>query len=88
LSEASSFEFPCDFPLKIMGRRDQMAFQPAVFSIVQKHAPDFDSARVQIRTSRDGNYLSLSCDIRATSRAQLDALWRELSACPWVKYVL
>lgn len=80
-------EFPCPFPLKIMGRR-QDGFAQAVLEVVLRHAPDFDSASMEMRTSRQGNYLSLTCVVNATSREQLDALYRELSAHPQVVMVL
>lgn len=80
-------EFPCAFPLKIMGHADD-ALAPAVLEIVRRHAPDFDAATMVTRTSSAGNYLSLTCTINATSRAQLDALYRELSGHPLVKVVL
>jgi len=80
-------EFPCDFPLKVMGAtRD--GFAQAIVAVVLKHAPDFDAARVEMRPSKAGNYLSLTCTIRATSKPQLDALYRELTSHPWVKIVL
>ena len=80
-------EFPCDFPLKVMGAtRD--GFAQAIVEVVLKHAPDFDAAKVEMRPSKAGNYLSLTCVIRATSKPQLDALYRELTAHPWVKIVL
>lgn len=83
----SLLEFPCDFPLKIMGAtRD--GFAQAVVAVVTKHAPDFDVAKVEMRPSKAGNYLSVTCVVRATSKAQLDALYRELTAHPWVKIVL
>jgi uncharacterized protein len=85
--EPSLIEFPCDFPIKIMGRRVD-GYAQAVLEIVQRHAPDFDGATVEMRSSKQGGYLSLTCTIRATSRAQLDALYRELSAHPLVKVVL
>lgn len=81
------FEFPCDFPLKVMGAtRD--GFAQAIVEVVLRHAPDFDAASVEMRSSKAGNYLSLTCTIRATSKPQLDALYRELSSHPWVKIVL
>ncbi len=83
----SLLEFPCDFPIKIMGRRVD-GYAQAVLAIVQHHAPDFDGATVEMRASKQGGYLSLTCTLRATSRAQLDALYRELSAHPLVKVVL
>lgn len=80
-------EFPCDFPIKIMGARVD-EFAQAVVDVVRKHAPDFDPATVQMRPSSKGNYISLTCTVRAVSKAQLDALYRELSAHPLVKVVL
>lgn len=80
-------EFPCDFPLKVMGAT-RVGFAQAIVDVVLKHAPDFNAATVQMRPSKAGNYLSLTCTIRATSKPQLDALYRELTAHPWVKIVL
>lgn len=80
-------EFPCAFPLKIMGRADD-ALAPAVLEIVRRHAPDFDGKTMVTRASSAGNYLSLTCTINATSKAQLDALYRELSGHPLIKVVL
>lgn len=80
-------EFPCDFPLKVMGS-NQPGFAQAVLEVVLRHAPDFDAATMQMRPSKAGNYLSLTCTVRATSKTQLDALYRELTGHPWVKIVL
>ena len=80
-------EFPCDFPIKVMGK-SQDGFAQAVAEVVLKHAPDFDAAAMEMRPSKAGNYLSLTCTIRATSQAQLDALYRELTSHPLVKIVL
>jgi putative lipoic acid-binding regulatory protein len=81
------FEFPCDFPLKVMGRRTD-DFRSLVLGIVQKHAGPVDPARIEERPSKDGNYLSLTCTLRAESKAQLDALYRELTSCEKVLIVL
>jgi putative lipoic acid-binding regulatory protein len=86
-AEPSLLEFPCDFPIKIMGKRAD-GFAQAVLETVLRHAPDFDAAAIEMRPSAKGNYLSLTCTIRAVSREQLDALYRELSAHPLVKVVL
>ena len=83
----SLIEYPCDFPIKIMGARVD-DFAQTITAVVQKHAPDFDAAQLQMRPSKQGNYLSLTATIRATSRAQLDALYTELSTHPLVKVVL
>ena len=80
-------EFPCAFPIKVMGPADP-ALAQAVLEVVLRHAPDFAAATMEMRTSSGGMYLSLTCTINATSQAQLDALYRELSAHPMVKVVL
>lgn len=87
MSQDSLIEFPCDFPIKIMGaRRDD--FAQTVVEIVLRHAPDFAAETVQMRPSGSGNYLSVTCTVRAVSRQQLDGLYRELSGHPMVKIVL
>jgi hypothetical protein len=80
-------EFPTDFPIKIMGRRDE-GFAQAIVDVVLQHAPDFDASTLEMRSSKDGNYLSLTATVRATSREQLDALYRALTGHPMVKIVL
>ena len=87
VSEDSLLQFPCDFPIKVMGQR-QDGFAQAVLEVVLRHAPDFDAAAMEMRPSAKGNYISFTCTIRAVSRAQLDALYGELSAHPLVKVVL
>ncbi len=81
------FEFPCDFPLKVIGKTVDGLAQ-AILGIVLQHAPDFDPASLELRSSRTGKYLSMTCTIPAVSRAQLDALYRALSAHPLVDMVL
>ena len=86
-AQVSLLEFPCEFPIKIMGRtRD--GFAQAMVEIVCRHAPDFDAATLEMRTSSAGNYLSVTATVNATSRDQLDALYRELIANPMVAMVL
>jgi putative lipoic acid-binding regulatory protein len=80
-------EYPCDFPIKILGRT-QAGFAQAVLEIVRAHAPDFDGAAMEMRTSKKGIYLSVTCVIRATSRQQLDDLYRSLCDHPMVVMVL
>lgn len=81
------FEFPCAFPLKIMGLAND-ALAQAVLDVVLRHAPDFDGASMEMRASSGGKYVSLTCTINATSKLQLDALYRELTSHPLVKVVL
>ncbi len=79
--------FPCDFPIKIMGRNVE-GFADAVAAVVLRHAPDFDPAGIELRVSSSRNYLSCTCTVRASSREQLDELYRELTSHPMVQVVL
>jgi len=87
VADETLFEFPCDFPVKIMGAA-QEGFAQAILDVVLRHAPDFDAAAMEMRLSKGGNYLSLTCTVRAVSKTQLDALYIELSRHPLVKVVL
>ena len=86
-NEETLLSYPADFPIKVMGRKDKR-FAATVLGIVRKHAPDFDAATMELRPSRQGTYLSVTCTIRATSRQQLDALYQELCDHPSVVMVL
>ncbi len=83
----SPLRFPTDFPIKVMGRRVD-TFADEIVAVIVRHAPDFDAATLEMRASSQGNYLSVTATIRAQSRAQLDALYRELTSHPLVKVVL
>lgn len=83
----SQLAFPCDFPIKVMGRKER-GFAQAITDIVRKHVHDFDPATVEMRPSRQGTYLSVTCLVHADSREQLDALYRELCDHPSVVMVL
>ncbi|ARU32411.1 DUF493 domain-containing protein [Sulfuriferula sp. AH1] len=85
--EDSLIEYPSDFPIKIMGAAHP-AFEQTIVELVLQHAPDFDTGTVECRPSKAGNYLSITCTIRATSREQLDNLYRALTAHEMVKVVL
>ena len=85
--EETLLKFPTDFPIKIMGeRRDE--FAQTMVELVMRHAPDFKAETLEMRASSSGNYLSVTCTVRATSKAQLDAIYREITAHPWVKMAL
>ena len=85
--QPSLIEYPCEFPLKILGH-SQAGFAQAVLAVVKRHAPDFDDASLEMKTSKKGKYLSVTCVIRATSREQLDALYQEMCDHPMVVMVL
>jgi len=86
-AQVSLLDFPCAFPIKIMGRT-QDGFAQTVVDVVLRHAPDFDPATLEMRASSAGNYLSVTATINAVSRVQLDDLYRELVAHPMVAMVL
>jgi hypothetical protein len=87
LESESLIEYPCEFPIKVLGRT-QAGFAQTVLAIVRSHAPDFDGSTLEMKTSKQGRYLSVTCTIHATSREQLDALYRELCDHPMVVMVL
>lgn len=86
-TQETLLEFPCRFPIKVMGVRTD-EFSQIIFEIALKHAPDFTHADLDMKVSRNGNYLSLTCTINAQSREQLDNLYREFTGHPLVKWVL
>jgi putative lipoic acid-binding regulatory protein len=85
--EQSLIEYPSAFPIKVMGANVE-GFRAAIVQVVQRFEPGFDPATVEQRPSRGGNYLGLTLTVTATSREQLDELYRTLSSHPMVKVVL
>ena len=85
--ERPRIEFPCDYPIKIVGDAGE-DFRVLVETIVERHAPDYRGETMEMRRSREGKYLSITCTVNARSREQLDGLYRELSAHEGVIMVL
>ncbi len=85
--EQSLIEYPCAFPIKVMGPH-VAGFVEAIVHVARQFDPWFDPATVEQRPSRGGNYLGLTITVTATSREQLDELYRTLSTHPMVKVVL
>jgi len=83
----SLIEYPSRFPIKVMGAKVE-GFVHAVTSIAKQFDPDFDASTDELRDSKAGNYLGITITITATSREQLDELYRTLSSHPMVKVVL
>jgi uncharacterized protein len=83
----SLIEYPSAFPIKVMGARVS-GFVEAVVAVAQRFDPDFDAASVELRPSKGGNYLGVTITVKATSREQLDGLYRALSGHEMVKVVL
>ena len=80
-------EYPCDFPIKVMGSNVD-GFAAAIALVVVQFDPGFDASTIEVRPSKGGNYLGLTITVRATSRPQLDELYRTLTTHPMVKMVL
>ena len=85
--EKSLIEYPSAFPIKVMGAH-VVGFTEAIVAIARHFDPAFDNATVESRPSKAGNYLGLTITVTATSREQLDELYRTLSTHPMVRYVL
>jgi uncharacterized protein len=83
----SLIEYPSRFPIKVMGVKAD-GFVEAITVIAQQFDPAFDAASVELRDSKAGNYVGITITITATSREQLDELYRTLSTHPMVKVVL
>jgi putative lipoic acid-binding regulatory protein len=73
--------FPCDFPIKVMGRAAP-GFDSLVVGIVRRRVPELGEGAVSVRDSRGGRYVAVTVTVRAESQAQLDAIYRDLSASP------
>jgi len=78
--EESPLRFPCQFPVKAMGKAD-CDLDMIVVEIVRRHAPDLTEGAVYSRASAGGNYISVTVVVNATSRAQLDAIYQDLVDC-------
>ena len=85
--DKSLIEFPSRFPIKVMGAKVD-GFVHAVTQIAKQFDPAFDASTIELRDSRAGNYLGITITVNATSREQLDELYRTLSTHPMVKVVL
>ena len=85
--EDSLIEYPSDFPIKVMGPT-HIDFEVTIVDLVLEYDPTFHIGRLEVRPSAKGNYTGLTVTVRATSRPQLDDLYRALSAHPMVKIVM
>lgn len=80
------FNFPCDFPIKVMGK-SHPEFQDTI-TVIREFDGEFDVTRIETRPSSGGNYTGLTCTVRAQNRAHLDDIYRALTGHPMVKVVL
>jgi len=86
-ADDSLIAYPSAFPVKVMGLQVE-GFEAAVVAVARQFDPGFDEASIERRPSSAGKYLGLTVTVTATSRAQLDELYRALSTHPMVKVVL
>jgi putative lipoic acid-binding regulatory protein len=85
--EDSPLKFPCEFPIKAMGKATP-ELEIAVLEIINRHVPDLGEGAVKTRESRNGNYLSITVTIQAKSREQLDAIYMELTSCEHIVFAI
>jgi putative lipoic acid-binding regulatory protein len=85
--EASLIEFPCNFPVKVMGAAIP-EFHNRIIEIASRHDPRFNVDEIKLRHSKTGKYTSLTLTIHANNRPQLDALYQELTDCELVLWAL
>ena len=83
----SLIEYPSQFPIKVMGQKVD-GLVHAITVIAKQFDPAFDASTIELRESKAGNYLGVTVTVTATSREQLDELYRTLSTHPMVKVVL
>ena len=83
----SLIEYPCKFPIKVMGTKVE-GLVHAITLITKQFDPEFDAGTIELRESKGGKYLGVTVTVNATSREQLDELYRTLSTHPMVKVVL
>lgn len=85
--EPPKIEFPCDYPIKVLGRRSD-AFHSSVIEVFERHAPGFDQDGIQVKDSAKGTFTSLTITITATGKDQLQALHEDLMATGHVQMVI
>jgi putative lipoic acid-binding regulatory protein len=87
MSDSTVQEFPSEFPIKVMGRQGS-ELRTLTQAIIERHAGPIADSSIKTRTSADGNFLALTYTVIASSREQLDAIYRELTACKSVLMAL
>jgi uncharacterized protein len=78
-NEESLLKFPCDYPIKVMGRAEP-GFDVMVVELVRRHAPNLKEGAVSSRPSKGGKWVSVTVTLRAESKSQLDAIYLDLTA--------
>ena len=86
-TEETLLEFPCEFPIKVMGET-HVDFLLEIIKTIQVHETSFDDSKVVTKASSAGRYTSLTCHCYVESKPQLDNIYRALTSHPMVKFVL
>ncbi len=86
-TETPKIDFPCDYPIKVMGYACR-EFHQHVLSTMEQHAPGFDQEAVTVRDSRNGKFQASTVTITATGEPQLQAIFEDLKLCEHVQMVL
>ena len=86
-SPETLIEFPCHFPIKVMGEVHD-AFTSTVIEIIKQKNEKFDPTTIEMKGSSEGRYISLTCFVYVTSKPELDDIYRSLSSHPMIKVVL
>lgn len=86
-SPETLIEFPCDFPIKVMGETHEN-FTDEVVKTIRQLIPEFDATNIEMRGSSGGKYISLTCTVYVTSKPQLDDIYRALTSHSMVEVVL
>lgn len=87
VTQETLIEFPCDFPIKVMGET-HADFTNEIIKTIQGVLPSFDAGNIEMRGSSRGKYISLTCTVHVTSKPQLDNVYRALTSHPMVKVTL
>lgn len=87
VEEETLFEFPCEFPVKAMGMTGP-ELELAVFEIINRHVVDLPEGAIRLKESKGGKYTSITITITAHSKAHLDGIYMELTACEHVLYAI
>jgi len=85
--ERPKIEFPCDYPVKVLGH-SVPEFESAVLEVVEQYAPGFSRERITVRASREGTFTAITVFITATGKPQLEALHAELMATGLLRMVI
>ncbi len=85
--EETLLEFPCQFPIKAMGKSSS-EFDSIIVGIVRRHSDDINEGAVKTRLSKEGKFSSVTVTIEATSKKQLDEIYQDLTDCPEVLMAL